>query len=177
MEKAHLLGKRTTAHVGDNVGVQVALDGGVDEWAHVPCAEIDEALLRRAVKQGVSVVTTLDTLSSCTGIRPNAIKLAALGAHFLYGSEIAHNDVPWGINAEELQLMLHLTGMRPLELLQSATSKAGAKLGVPLLGTLSPGAPADLIAVRGNPLERLKLLEYPDLVISGGRVVLDNFHD
>ena len=48
------------------------------------------------------------------------------------------------------------------------TSKAGERLGIPLLGTLQTGAPADLIAVKGNPFERFKILEYPDLVIAGG---------
>jgi imidazolonepropionase-like amidohydrolase len=43
------------------------------------------------------------------------------------------------------------------------------------LGTLTPGAPADLIAVHGNPFTHFKLLEYPDLVISGGRIVVDHF--
>ena len=52
---------------------------------------------------------------------------------------------------------------------------AGANLGMPLLGKLTQGIPADVIAVRGNALERLKLLEYPDLVISGGRVIVNHF--
>jgi imidazolonepropionase-like amidohydrolase len=40
---------------------------------------------------------------------------------------------------------------------------------------LSPGAPADIIAVRGNAFENFKLLEYPDLVVSGGRFVVNHF--
>jgi len=43
------------------------------------------------------------------------------------------------------------------------------------LGTLSFGAPADIIPVRGNPFKNFKLLEYPDLVVSGGRFVVNNF--
>ncbi|MGH8613722.1 MAG: hypothetical protein ACREYF_17320 [Gammaproteobacteria bacterium] len=72
-------------------------------------------------------------------------------------------------------LMLHLTGISPLELFRTATSKAGAYLSLAPLWTLTPGAPADLIAVRGNPFEHFKALEYPDLVISGGRVVVKKF--
>ena len=41
--KAHALGKRVIAHVGENEGVKRALAGGVDEFAHMPCAAIDEA--------------------------------------------------------------------------------------------------------------------------------------
>lgn len=62
-----------------------------------------------------------------------------------------------------------------LDVFRSATSKAGENIGIPGLGTLSPGAPADVIAVRGNAFEKFKLLEYPDLVISGGRMVVNNF--
>ena len=48
-------------------------------------------------------------------------------------------------------------------------------LGIPGLGTLAKDAPADIIAVKGNPFEKFKLLEYPDLVLSGGRVIVNNF--
>ncbi|MGZ8153639.1 MAG: amidohydrolase family protein, partial [Methylovulum sp.] len=62
-----------------------------------------------------------------------------------------------------------------LNVFKAATSKAGAHLAIDKLGTLTPDAPADVIAVRGNAFERFKLLEYPDLVISGGRVVINRF--
>jgi imidazolonepropionase-like amidohydrolase len=188
VEKAHALGKRVTAHIGENTGALIALDGQVDEWAHMPCAEIDERLLHRAVEQGVKIVTTIDTLGSCGGIHANAHKLAHImahagdtGAEFIYGSEIGHDNVPWGINGEEMVLMLHLTSGEAigfsdvLKVFKAATSQAGANLGIDKLGTLLDGAPADVIAVRGNAFERFKLLEYPDLVITGGRVVVNRF--
>ncbi|SFK57612.1 hypothetical protein SAMN05216302_1009106 [Nitrosomonas aestuarii] len=40
-----------------------------------------------------------------------------------------------------------------LKVFKAATSEAGKNLGLPLLGTLMPGAPADIMAVRGNPSE------------------------
>ena len=43
------------------------------------------------------------------------------------------------------------------------------------LGTITSGAPADLVAIKGNPLDNFKILEYPDLVMSGGVIVLNNF--
>jgi len=101
--------------------------------------------------------------------------LAALGVEFLYGAEIAHPDIPWGIDAQELLYFQHLVGMQPLRILNTATAKAGQYLGMPLLGTLLPGAPADVIAVPGDATKKLKLLEYPWLVISGGKVVVDLF--
>lgn len=186
--KAHSLNRRVAAHVGENAGVELALDGGVDEWAHIPCAEIRDDLLHRAVAQHVTFVTTIDTLSACTGIHANVHKLSHMIAHnpdtrskFIYGSEIGHDNVPWGINGEEMSLMLHLTSGDSIDfpdvlnVFKAATSEAGKNLDKPLLGTLSPGAPADIIAVRGNPFLRFKLLEYPDLVISGGHFIVNNF--
>lgn len=186
--KAHALGKRVTAHIGENTGAQLALEGQVDEWAHAPCAAIDEDLLQQAVDQGVKVVTTIDTLGSCSGIYDNVRKLAGMmalagdaGSEFIYGSEIGHDNVPWGVNGQEMHLMLHLTSgdgidaADVLNVFKAATSGAGENLGIDKLGTLTPNAPADLIAVKGNPFERFKLLEYPDLVVSGGRIVVNNF--
>jgi imidazolonepropionase-like amidohydrolase len=118
----------------------------------------------------VRVVSTLDTLSHCPGTAANAALLAEAGISLLYGTDLAHPDVPWGINAHELMLMAH-TGYRnrpPLEVLSAATARAGQHLGLAPLGQLTEDAPADLIGVRGNPLEGFKPLEYPDLVISGG---------
>lgn len=186
--KAHSLNRRVAAHVGENIGVELALEGGVDEWAHIPCAEIREDLLHRAVAQNVTFITTIDTLSACTGVHTNTHKLAHIMAHntdtkskFIYGSETGHDNVPWGINGEEMSLMLHLTSgedidfMDVLKVFKAATSEAGKNLNDPLLGTLSKGAPADIIAVRGNPFLRFKLLEYPDLVISGGHFIVNDF--
>jgi hypothetical protein len=60
VEEAHSLGKRVAAHVAEPQGVQLALDAGVDEWAHVPCLEISDAQVAQAVAQGVKIVTTID---------------------------------------------------------------------------------------------------------------------
>lgn len=171
--EAHRLDRRVSAHLAEPQGVTLALDAGVDEWAHLPCAPIPEPLLRRAVAQGVKIVTTLDTLSRCPGIAQNARTLAALGADLYYGAEIAHPDIPWGIDAEELNRMRQWGGLDALAVLQTATAKAGRLLGIPLLGTLEPGAPADLIAITSDPVQDFKPLEYPALVVSGGQVIFD----
>ena len=46
------------------------------------------------------MVTTLDTMSQCPGVFTNAKKLAKAGVSLLYGAEIAHGDIPWGIDAQ-----------------------------------------------------------------------------
>ncbi len=175
VDEAHKNNRRVTAHVAEENGVGIAINSGIDEWAHVPCNSIPKSLLKKAVTQKVKIVSTLDTLSKCSGIAKNAATWTSLGGEFLYGAEIAHPDIPWGIDAQELMYLKQLGKLSLIDTLKTATSKAGSHLNIPLLGTLQPGAPADLIAVKGDPKKSLKTLEYPDLVISGGKIVKNNF--
>lgn len=175
VDEAHRHQRKVSAHVAESSGVQIALNAGVDEWAHMPCDLIPESLLKQARAQNVTIISTLDTLSKCSGIAHNAAVWAELGGELLYGAEIAHPDIPWGIDAQELMYLMHLAKMKLPDVLRAATAKAGQYLGIPLLGTIQPGAPADLIAIRGNLEQQLKRLEHPDLVISGGRIVVNHF--
>ncbi|SEL40902.1 amidohydrolase family protein [Nitrosovibrio tenuis] len=175
VDEAHKNNRHVTAHIAEQKGAQIAVNAGVDEWAHMPCDIIPEPLLKKAVAQKVKIVTTLDTLSKCSGIAHNTHNWTRLGGELLYGAEIAHPDIPRGIDAQELIHMKQMGNMGVIDVLRAATSKAGQQLNLPLLGTLQPGAPADMIAVKGDPTHNLKALEYPDLVISGGRIVVNNF--
>jgi imidazolonepropionase-like amidohydrolase len=175
VEEAHRHRRKVSAHVAETSGVRIALNAGVDEWAHMPCDLIPESLLKQAKAQNVTIIGTLDTLSKCAGIARNAAIWAELGGELLYGAEIAHPDVPWGIDAQELMHLMHMAKMKLPDALRAATAKAGQHLGLPLLGTIQPGAPADLIAIQGNPAHHLKRLEYPGLVISGGRIIVNHF--
>ncbi|SOD41130.1 amidohydrolase family protein [Nitrosovibrio sp. Nv4] len=177
VDEAHGNKRKVTAHIAEVQGAQIAVNAGIDEWAHVPCDVIPEPLLKQAVAQNVKIVTTLDTLSKCSGVIHNAGAWAALGGEFLYGAEIAHPDIPRGIDAQELMYMMQMGRMKLIDVLRAATSKAGEHLNLPLLGTIQRGAPADIIAVRGDPTHNLKILEYPDLVISGGKIVLNHFEN
>jgi imidazolonepropionase-like amidohydrolase len=179
VEAAHAHGRIVSVHLSGPEGAERALDAGVDEWAHVPCEPISPELVARAAAAGVRVVSTLDTQSHCTGAANNASQLIQAGIRLLYGTDLAHPDVPWGINAQELELMLHAAhgALTPLEVLSAATARAGEHLGLAPLGRLVEGAPADLIGVRGNPLEQFKPLEYPDLVVSGGATIVEPIGD
>ncbi len=63
------------------------------------------------------------------------------------------------------------TGLPPAFVLRSATSEAAGALGRDDLGVLAPGKAADLLAVRGNPLEDLRALLDVAAVVARGRVV------
>src|SRR5437762_10278515 len=80
---------------------------------------------------------------------------------------------PHGSIVPELALMVK-AGMAPLETIRAATATAARLLGLEHeLGALTPGLAADLIAVDGNPAERIEALEDVRLVIANGRVVVN----
>jgi imidazolonepropionase-like amidohydrolase len=62
-------------------------------------------------------------------------------------------------------------GMRPADAIRTATVNAADLLGVGDRGVIAPGRLADLIAVRGNPLEDVRVLEQVPWVMKGGVVV------
>ncbi|MET7464444.1 hypothetical protein [Nonomuraea sp. NPDC005501] len=62
----------------------------------MPCDPLPDELIKRAAAAGVRVVGTLDTLSRTTGVFTNAVRLVEAGVRLLYGTDLAHPDVPWG---------------------------------------------------------------------------------
>ena len=130
-------------------------------------------LLRRAVRAKVAIVGTLDTQAHCRGVAENANQIVALGGRILYGTDLAHVEIPHGIDAQELHLMLG-AGMTIRQVLRAATGWAGEHLGQDPLGEPVPGAPADVIVVAGDPTKVLKTLEYPYVVLHGGTPVIEN---
>jgi imidazolonepropionase-like amidohydrolase len=64
-------------------------------------------------------------------------------------------------------------GLSAEEVLAAATSRAGEHIGRAPLGTLAEGAPADVIAVRGDARRLREDLHVPLLVLRGGRLIVD----
>ena len=78
---------------------------------------------------------------------------------------------PHGDNAKEFKLMID-AGMTEQEAILSATFHASILLGEQeTLGSISEGKLADIIAVSGNPLENITVLESVDFVMKNGNVV------
>ena len=90
------------------------------------------------------------------------------GVKIAFGTDAAVS--PHGENAREFAAYVAY-GMRPLEAIRTATLNAAELLGVSDRGVIAPGKLADLIAVRGNPLEDVRVLERIQWVMKGGEVV------
>ena len=77
---------------------------------------------------------------------------------------------PHGDNARQFMYMVDY-GMKPLEAIRSATLNAAELMGLKEhAGALKPGHWADVIAVNGNPLENIKVLEKVAFVMKAGRI-------
>jgi imidazolonepropionase-like amidohydrolase len=75
-----------------------------------------------------------------------------------------------GDNGQEFALMVD-AGMTPLAAIRAATVNAATLLGrQDRIGTIEPGKDADLIAVAGDPLQNIRLLENVQFVMRHGRV-------
>jgi imidazolonepropionase-like amidohydrolase len=166
---AHARGRIVTAHVSDPTEAREALDGGVDELAHLPCGQADPELMRELARHAIPIVGTFDVEKRCPFKVANGRSFVQAGGKLLYGTDFSL--VPPGIDVRELKLMAQ-AGLRPVQALAAATGEAGRELGENL-GMLVPGAPADVVVVRGDPRKNLGVLGRALLVLAGGKRVLE----
>ncbi len=166
---AHKHRRIVTAHVLEGKGLAIALAGGVDELAHMPCAGVTGEQIAALSDRRISVVGTLHIgqlfTAQCPDAMANARAFVAGGGRLLYGTDIP--GVPATLDLTELRLMQQ-AGLSATRVLQAATADAGRELGMAPLGTLVRGAPADLWAVRGDPTRSLQALSNPIFVMARG---------
>src|SRR5205823_11898746 len=90
------------------------------------------------------------------------------GAKLAFGTDAG--VYPHGDNAKQFAKMVEW-GMKPLDAIQAATINAADLIGwKDKVGVLEPGHYADMIAVNGDPLVEVKLLESVTFVMKGGAV-------
>jgi imidazolonepropionase-like amidohydrolase len=105
--------------------------------------------------------------------RKNIAHAFASGVKVAFGTDAA--VYPHGMNAHEFAVMVKL-GLTPLQAIQSATINAADLLGWSgKVGTLAPGAWADLVAVDGDPIKDVTTLESVKFVMKGGEVVRNDY--
>jgi imidazolonepropionase-like amidohydrolase len=100
--------------------------------------------------------------------RDNFQKAHEAGVRMAFGSDAG--VYPHGDNGKQFAYMVQY-GMTPMEAIQAATVHAAELIGWPAdVGAIESGMYADIIAVRGNPLEDVRELEDVRFVMKGGEV-------
>ena len=189
---AHRLGRKVAAHAHGAEGIRWAAEAGVDSIEHG--SYIDDAGIAAMKQHGTYLVPTLylgDWMMENAGLahlppplrakaqevipaaRKNIAHAFASGVKVAFGTDAA--VYPHGLNAHEFAVMVKL-GLSPLEAIQAATIHAADLLGWSgKVGTLDPGAWADLIAVDGDPVKDVTTLERVKFVMKGGEVVRNDY--
>jgi imidazolonepropionase-like amidohydrolase len=183
VDEAHGWGKKVACHAYNGIGLHRALDGGCDSIEHG--LELDDAAIAQMVKQGTWYCPTLSPYyydwepeDTPAGRRdrkrvevhiPSFQKAMKAGVRIAYGTDAG--GFPWtDPEAQEFKRMVE-AGMSPLDAIRSATSSAAEMLDMQgTIGVLAPGAYADVIAVAGDPLKDVTVLEHVGFVMKEGKV-------
>jgi imidazolonepropionase-like amidohydrolase len=187
-EIAHQKGTRVSAHVMRAEDAQVAIDGGVDDLAHmIFFGKMPDELIQQVVDQNIRLVPTLvveDGKASRAGLSDeqeqqflelrldNFQRYLAAGGQVAMGSDFGNPGIPEGLPLPELQRMVEF-GMTPMQVIVAATSHGAQVCNLGRrLGTLEVGKQADIIVVKGNPLEDIQAMKEVIIVIKNGEVII-----
>jgi imidazolonepropionase-like amidohydrolase len=176
-ENAHKKGKMVYAHVTSPVSYQIALDAGVDVLNHIPLeAPLSKALIDQMVHQKTIVIPTMimmqryDVLTKKTQpelpsdfnhVRNSVGALKKAGITVIAGTDanLSPNpiiSVPHGEGLHQELECLVAAGLSPEEAIASATGLPALYLELEDRGRIEWGRRADLLLVKGNPLQNIK---------------------
>jgi len=183
VDETHGWGKKVACHAYSGIGLHRALDGGCDSIEHG--LDLDDAAVAQMLKQGTWYVPTISVYYTdwAPADTPNGqrdrLRASAHEVSFkkalkakmkiVFGTDMG--GIPWTEPiAQEFSHMVDF-GMSPMDAIQSATSRAAVMLDMEgKIGVVVPGALADIIAVDGDPLRDIKVLEKVDFVMKDGSV-------
>ncbi len=186
IETAHSLGMKVAAHAHGKAAIDNAIKLGIDSIEHGTYA--DEESYKLFIQHGTYLVPTLlvaEQVNEIARMHPERLNPSSaqkalevtplmkgmfLGA-YKAGVKIAFGtDTSTGVNAHEFTLMVG-AGMSPADAIMTATHNAADLLGISAdAGSIQPGRYADLIAVKGDPLQDIARMEHVDWVMKGGKV-------
>jgi len=182
VDEARAFGKPVAAHAYGGEGLRNALRAGVHSVEHL--GPLDDEDIATMLRQGTYLVPTLlnmhvrrEMARDPGSLSPYSVQkaeeLAPLqrsafvrahraGVRIAVGTD--SRGLRQGGNARELSLLVEY-GMSPAEAIRAATSVAAGCCNIPDTGTLRPGMRADLIAVDGDPLEDVGVLQDADRIV------------
>src|SRR5262245_13986036 len=190
--EAHRWGRTVAIHCQSFDAVKFALRAGADTIEHG--TRLDDEALALFANSRTALVPTLSTLFSVLelgetlNLMPKQREEMAVNKdHWLSAVARAHaanvligagsdigNRYPHGRNAREIEFLLR-SGFSPMQAIKAATGSAARVLGKEgTVGSLTPGAFADLVVADANPLEDVRVLANPEhirLVVQEGRAV------
>ncbi len=185
---AHRLGRKVAAHAHGAQAILWATEAGVDSIEHG--SYIDDACIAAMKAHGTYLVPTsylydwyrenghlpalyAQKMQDVTSVaRANHKRAIAAGVKVALGTDAA--VYPHGLNAHELEVYVREYGMSPLAALQTATLNAADLMGwTDRAGALDAGKWADVIGVKGDPLQDVRTLQHVRFVMKGGVIYKD----
>ncbi|MNC05601.1 dihydroorotase [compost metagenome] len=181
-QEAAKSGAYVSAHVTSSSNLQILVDAGINDAAHMIYDRLDDDLIRQMVERNIRIVPTLTVLQMFQdkfgapllqqGL-DNVRRFVLAGGEIGLGDDFVEEEDPWyrlGMPWEEIRL-LGEAGLTPMQIIVAATS-TGARIGnVALeLGTIEIGKRADLFVVEGDPLSDIENLRNVRLVMKEGHI-------
>jgi imidazolonepropionase-like amidohydrolase len=178
--EAHLQGMKIAAHAHGTEGIIAASNAGVDSIEHGSLLN-DEAIAVLK-KNGTFLVPTLYQWFVPVELPPllnekneyikarvseSMRKAIKAGVKFAFGTDAGAG--PQGRSGEEFTALVE-HGMAPLEAIRTATVNAADLMDIEDRGRIQTGLLADIVAVAGNPLENIRLLEDVKFVMKDGKI-------
>jgi imidazolonepropionase-like amidohydrolase len=156
VDAAHARGLPTTAHALTEAMVERALDAGVDELCHTPVEPLSPRVVERVAAAGIPVVSTIECLGE--GAARNAALLHAAGVRLVYGTDLGNGGTRTGAEPRELRRLAE-AGLGARGAFEAATRP------------VTPGEPARVVVLDGDPVEDPELWRTPVAVVTDGRLV------
>ncbi|WP_395397468.1 amidohydrolase family protein [Novosphingobium sp. BL-8A] len=190
IDTAHSLGMKVAAHAHGKEAIDHTIELGVDSIEHgsyadaasyklfkqhgtylVPTMLVGERVYQRAKEhpEQLNPSTAEKALTIAPLLRRNLHDAYAAGVKIAFGTD-TFGLSQHGENAQEFALLV-AAGMTPMDAIKTATGNAADLLGSADVGTLQVGRYADVIAVDGDPLSDVKVLENVGFVMKGGAIV------
>jgi imidazolonepropionase-like amidohydrolase len=194
VSEAHRLGRKVTIHARYAPTVRAAVRAGVDWVIHGSYLRREDLGLladaRIPLCPTFTYTTNIVEWGAEVGVQPSFIEVKkreleamvditqrahAAGVTLLAGSETGFALTPYGEwHTRELELLVKLIGLSPMEAIVSATRTNATALGWTDTGTLAPGSRADVLVADGDPLADIQVLgerERISAVLKAGEVV------
>jgi imidazolonepropionase-like amidohydrolase len=187
VDEAHNRGMKVAAHAHGLDGIKAAILAGVDSVEHSSLIDeetielaktkgvflsmdvyVSDYILGEGAKQGIPEYSLNKERQVGKKQRENFQKAVKANAKIVFGTDAG--IYPHGKNARQFKYMVQW-GMTPLQAIQAATINTASLFGVPNIGKIKESFEADIIGVKGNPLEDITSLEAVEFVMNNGIVI------